>query len=91
LIATASVLLTALLGVSRMMYAMARRRDLPQSLSKLHPAFNTPYHAVWIVGAAMILLVLFVDLTRVVAISTFALLFYYTLANIAALKLKTPE
>jgi len=91
LIATASVLLTALLGVSRMMYAMARRRDLPQSLSKLHPAFNTPYHAVWIVGAAMILLVLFVDLTRVVAISNFALLFYYTLANIAALKLKTPD
>jgi len=39
----------------------------------------------------LILLVLFVDLTRVVAISTFALLFYYTLANIAALKLKTAE
>ena len=91
LIATASVLLTAILGVSRMMYAMARRGDMPQSLGKLHPAFNTPHYAVWIVGATMTMLVLFVDLTRVVAISTFALLFYYTLANIAALKLKTAK
>jgi len=88
LIATASVLLTAILGVSRMMYAMARRRDLPQSLCRLHPAFNTPHYAVWITGAVMTMLVLFVDLTRVVAVSTFALLFYYTLANTAALKIK---
>ncbi|MEM2103547.1 MAG: amino acid permease [Candidatus Bathyarchaeia archaeon] len=88
LIATASVLLTSILGVSRMMYAMARRRDLPQTLSRLHSRFNTPHFSIWIVGSAIIFLVLFVDLTRVVALSTFALLFYYTLANIAALKLK---
>ncbi|MEM3731081.1 MAG: amino acid permease [Candidatus Bathyarchaeia archaeon] len=91
LIATASVLLTAILGVSRMTYAMARRKDLPQFFSKLHQTFNTPYYAVWIVGAAMILLVLFVDITRVVATSTFALLFYYALANLAALRLKVKE
>jgi APA family basic amino acid/polyamine antiporter len=91
LIATASVLLTAILGVSRMMYAMARRGDLPGKLGKLHPTFNTPHYAVWIVGAAMIMLVQSVDLSKVVAISTFALLFYYTLANAAALKLKTAK
>jgi APA family basic amino acid/polyamine antiporter len=88
LIATASVLLTAILGVSRMAYAMARRKDLPQALSRLHPKYNTPYLAIWIVGAAMIMLVLFVDITRVVAISNFALLFYYALANVSALRLK---
>ncbi|MEM3770435.1 MAG: amino acid permease [Candidatus Bathyarchaeia archaeon] len=88
LIATASVLLTAVLGVSRMAYAMARRKDLPQALSRLHTKYNTPYLAIWIVGVAMTLLVLFVDITRVVAISNFALLFYYALANISALRLK---
>ena len=36
----------------------------------------------------MAVLVLFVDLTRVVAISTFALLFNYSITNIAAFKLK---
>ena len=37
----------------------------------------------------MAALVLFVDLTQVVAISTFALVFTYVITNIAAYKLKT--
>jgi APA family basic amino acid/polyamine antiporter len=88
LVATASVLLTSVLGVSRMAYAMARRKDMPQALSRLHGKFGTPYYSIWIAGVVMALLVLFVDLTRVVAISTFAILFYYTIANTAAFKLK---
>jgi APA family basic amino acid/polyamine antiporter len=88
LIATASVLLTSILGVSRVAYAMSRRRDLPQTFAKLHPKFNTPYYSVWILGILMALLVLFVDLAKVVAISTFSTLFYYCIANIAASRLR---
>jgi len=91
LLATASVLLTCILGVSRMAYAMARRGDLPHQLSELHAKYNTPYYSIWIVGILMSLLVLFVDLSQVVAISTFSLLFYYALANVAALRLKTND
>ena len=91
LLATASVLLTAILGVSRMAYAMARRKDIPQALSKLHSKYNTPYYSIWIIGALMTLLVLLIDLTKVVAISTFALLFYYALANVSALRLKVQK
>jgi APA family basic amino acid/polyamine antiporter len=88
LLATASVLLTSVLGVSRMTYAMARRNDLPKALSELHRKYGTPYYSIWIIGALMTLLALFTDLTRVVAISTFAMLFYYSLANFSALQLK---
>jgi len=91
LLATASVLLTSILGVSRMAYAMARRKDLPLAMSQLHTKFNTPYYSIWIIGVSMTLLALFVDLSKVVAISTFALLFYYTLANVSALKLKVQK
>ena len=91
LLATASVLLTSILGVSRMTYAMARRKDIPQTLSKLHQKYNTPYYSIWIIGALMTLLALFIDLTKVVAISTFALLFYYTLANASAIRLKAQK
>jgi APA family basic amino acid/polyamine antiporter len=91
LLATASVLLTSILGVSRMAYAMARRKDIPEVLSRLHPRYNTPYYPTWITGALMMLLVLAIDLSRVVAISTFALLFYYSLANISALRLKAEK
>jgi basic amino acid/polyamine antiporter, APA family len=88
LVATASVLLTAILGVSRMAYSMARRNDLPSTLARLHSRFLTPYWAILVSGLLMAVLVLFVDLTRVVAISTFALLFNYSITNIAAFKLK---
>ncbi|MCL4430427.1 MAG: APC family permease [Chloroflexi bacterium] len=88
LVATASVLLTAILGVSRMAYSMSRRNDLPLALSRLHSRFFTPYYAILGSGVLMAVLVLFVDLTRVVAISTFALLFNYSITNTAAFKLK---
>jgi len=88
LLATASVLLTSVLGVSRMAYAMAREKDLPQTLNRLHAKYNTPYYSVWITGVLMALLVLLIDLSSVVVISTFAMLFYYASANISALRLQ---
>jgi APA family basic amino acid/polyamine antiporter len=87
LLATASVLLTSILGVSRMAYAMAIRKDLPPALGRLHPKHNTPQYSIWLAGAFMALLVLIIDLSKVVAISTFALLYYYMFANLSALKL----
>ena len=89
LVATASVLLTAILGVSRMAYSMARRNDLPSVLAKLHSKFFTPYYAILASGVIMAILVLLItNLTPLVAISTFALLFNYSITNIAAFKLK---
>jgi APA family basic amino acid/polyamine antiporter len=89
LVATASVLLTNIFGVSRMAYSMARRGDLPSALARLHGKRLTPYYA--IVGTSLVMagLVLFVDLTRVVAVSTFALVFTYCIINISAYKLGT--
>jgi basic amino acid/polyamine antiporter, APA family len=87
LVATASVLLTSILGVSRMEYSMARGKDLPKQLSYVNPKFGTPIYAIVATGAIMAVLVLFVDLTQVVALSTFTLLFNYIITNIAAYKL----
>ncbi len=53
LVATASVLLTAILGVSREAYAMARKDVLPATLGRLHPVHGTPYLAIWVSGALM--------------------------------------
>ena len=52
LLATASVLLTAILGVSRMAYAMAKRKDIPSALGKLGARRGTPHVSIWISGAA---------------------------------------
>jgi APA family basic amino acid/polyamine antiporter len=88
MVATTSVLLTTILGVSRVTFAMARNDDFPKFLSKIHPKYETPYYAIWITGLLMILAIIFADLTRVVTVSTFASLIYYLIANLAALRLR---
>ncbi len=91
LMATASVLLTSILGVSRVGFAMARRGDLPWFMSRLHATHNTPHISILIAGFLMAGMALLVDLTGVVGISTFAQLFYYGSANASAIALKSRD
>jgi len=87
IMATASVLLTTILGVSRVVFSMARNNDLPKFLCSIHSKFKTPYYAVAVTGSLMVLAIIFADLSRLVAISSFAVLLYYSLANLAAMRL----
>jgi len=87
MIATASVLLTTIMGISRIVFAMSRKGDLPAFLTHIHPQFNTPHFAIWISGACMIAAILLADLTLVVAVSTFAMLVFYLIADIAAFRI----
>jgi APA family basic amino acid/polyamine antiporter len=91
LAATFSVLLTTLLGTSRVSFAMARNKDLPRFFNKLHPKRSVPYVAILIFGIIMTLFAAFTDLTSAVAIANFASLFYYAIANYAALKINKPR
>jgi basic amino acid/polyamine antiporter, APA family len=87
MVATASVLLTTIIGISRIIFAMGRTKDLPAFLSRLHPRYRTPQYAIAITGTAIIATLLFVDFTLVVSVGTFAMLVYYGIANVAALRL----
>ena len=87
MVATASVLLTTILGISRIIFAMGRTHDLPPFLSRLHPRYHTPHYAIGITGAMMIAMLLVTDLALVVSVGTFAMLVYYGIANIAAFKI----
>jgi len=87
MIATASVLLTTIMGISRIVFAMARNNDLPAFMSTITPRFCTPHYAIGITGSFMILAILAADLSLVVAVSTLTMLISYFIANIAALRL----
>lgn len=87
MIATASVLLMSILGVSRMIFAMARNKQFPEFLKRIHPRFQTPHFAVWATGGLSAILV-FGGFYRVVAVGTFTLLFHHALVNLSALRLK---
>jgi APA family basic amino acid/polyamine antiporter len=67
---------------------MARDRELPGALGKLHPKYNTPSTSVLAVGITMTAISFFLPMSGAVAISTFASLFCYALANASALRLR---
>jgi APA family basic amino acid/polyamine antiporter len=82
------VLLSQLLGISRMMFAMARKRDLPAFLEKVHPRHKVPHTGIFLSGGIVILLSIFGTLEFIVAAATFTILLYYSIANLAAMRMK---
>jgi basic amino acid/polyamine antiporter, APA family len=81
------VLLSQILGISRMLFAMARRRDLPALLGAVSPGRGVPDRAVLLTGGVIILVALFGTLQWVVAAASFTILLYYSITNLAALRL----
>lgn len=79
-------LLAVFAGVGRTAFAMARTGDLTRALDAVHPRFATPYRAELLVGAVVIVLVLLVDLRSAIGFSSFGVLLYYVVANVAALR-----
>ncbi|HSU16903.1 APC family permease [Longimicrobium sp.] len=81
------VLLSQLLGLSRMVFAMARRGDLPRPLAKVDARSGAPRRAVVLVGAGAALAAAFGTLRAIAPAASFAILLYYALANLAALRM----
>ena len=90
-VATLSVLLSVLVGVSRTALAMARRRDLPSALSRIGPR-GTPWRADLVAAAVVAVLILLLPgPVAAVGLSAFCVLLYYAVANASALRLRPVE
>ncbi len=87
LLSTFGVVLTCVLGASRVFFAMARNGEFPKSASEIHGGFQTPHVAVISTGLIMSAIAYFGNLRSVAEISNFALLFYYAMSNIAVIRL----
>lgn len=85
------VILSQILGMSRMAFAMARRADLPTALAIVHPRFGVPHRAVIATGAGAAMVAATGALREVAAAASFAILVYYALANWSALRLQPPH
>ncbi len=81
------VILSQLLGLSRMSFAMARRRDLPLWLAAVHPRHGVPVRAGLIVGAIAAVIAATGTLSQVARTASFTILIYYGIANWAALRM----
>jgi len=85
--AMAGVLLNLVLGLSRVLLAMARRRDAPGFLARIDEQRSSPVASVWACGIAIAAISLVGDVRTTWSFSAFTVLVYYALTNLAALRL----
>lgn len=82
--AALGALLALVAGIGRTTLAMARNRDLPTWLSAVHPVHKVPHHAEIALAVVVSILVLSTDLRGAIGFSSFGVLTYYFIANVAA-------
>jgi len=81
------VLLNLILGLSRVVLAMGRRRDLPPLFGRVSRDGSAPAPAVVAVGILIALLASLGSVETSWAFSAFTVLVYYAITNLAALRL----
>lgn len=86
-----SILLTTVLGLSRLLLAMGRRQDMPLFLTRLNQAGTNPYLAVLTVGILIALLVSVGNVKVTWFFSTLGALYRSAITSIAALKIDEAE
>jgi APA family basic amino acid/polyamine antiporter len=82
--ASLGALLALIAGIGRTTLAMARENDLPRWLAALHPVYRVPHRAEIALAVVVSIIVLTVDLRGAIGFSSFGVLLYYFIANIAA-------
>ena len=82
--AALGALLALIAGVSRTTLAMARENDLPRWLAAVHERHQVPHHAEIAVAGLVCVLILVTDLRSAIGFSSFGVLLYYLIANMAA-------
>jgi basic amino acid/polyamine antiporter, APA family len=81
------VLLNLLLGLSRVVLAMARRRDVPCALAATSSKTGAPWAATLVVFTLIGALVLVGDVRLTWSFSAFTVLIYYAITNLCAIRL----
>ncbi|WP_127475824.1 APC family permease [Microbacterium sulfonylureivorans] len=84
--ASLGALLALIAGIGRTTFAMAREGDLPRCLGAVHPRWHVPHRADVAIALIVIAVVALVDLRGAIGFSSFGVLLYYLVANVAAFR-----
>lgn len=80
------VLLSQILGLSRMMLAMGRRKDLPPFFMSIHGKYQVPHIGIMVTGTIIMLLCIMGSFEFILGSAAFTILLYYSITNMAAYK-----
>jgi len=86
LIATGTVVLASVLGLSRLAFTMSQNDELPGWFGKVGKKSAAPVNAILASGAAMLVFALFANLPTIAYVSSFSLLLYYAAINLSGIK-----
>lgn len=86
IVAMLGVTLNLVLGISRVVLAMARRGDLPHGWAHLNSSRTSAPTATWVTALVMIAIAAFGDIRLAWTFSAFTVLIYYSITNLAALR-----
>jgi basic amino acid/polyamine antiporter, APA family len=64
---------------------------LPRWFAAVHPRFKVPHHAELVIGAIVAVTAATIDLRSAIGFSSFAVLLYYALTNVAAFTLPSEQ
>lgn len=78
------VLLSQILGISRMMFAMGRRKDIPAFFEKIHTKQGVPHIGIFFTGTVILILCFVGSFEFILASAAFSILLYYSITNVAA-------
>lgn len=85
------VLLSQILGISRMLLAMGRRNDLPHIFEKIHSKTSVPHIGIVFTSVVILAITILGTFEFVVRAATFTILLYYSITNIAAIRQPKPQ
>lgn len=83
-LASLGALLALIAGLGRTSLAMAREDDFPRWIAAIHPKFQVPHRAELVLGGVICVIIAFADLRGAIGFSSFGVLVYYLVANVAA-------
>ncbi|MCX6497214.1 MAG: APC family permease [Arthrobacter sp.] len=83
-VAALGALLALIAGLGRTSLAMAREHDLPHWLAAVHPRYKVPHRAEVTLAVVISGIIAVADLRGAIGFSSFGVLIYYLVANIAA-------
>ena len=85
------VLLSQIMGISRMLLAMGRRSDLPVFFIRIHTKTHVPHIGIVLTGVIILIITVAGSFEFVVRAATFTILLYYSITNLAAIKQTSDE
>lgn len=83
-VAALGALLALIAGLGRTSLAMAREHDLPHWLAAVHPRYKVPHRAEAVLAVVICTVIAVADLRGAIGFSSFGVLIYYLVANMAA-------